>query len=366
MDLSMHQFIQKYRKPIGQFIVGYLQEKERELDKVNPWGRDSIRKLMKFSLQGKMIRGGLIILSYRMYHPHYKNSILNIAAAIEIIHSSLLIHDDIMDRDTTRRGEKSIFYQYKELGDLKKIEDAAHFGTSLGICAGDIGFFLAFEILSNLDIDTKIRQRILSSWTGELAAVGLAQMQDVYFSMSPEKVTEESIIDLYRFKTARYSFSLPLATGAIAAGGDLKSIRLLRKIGEYMGIVFQIKDDELDLFGKEAVTGKPVGTDIKEGKKTLYYYHLSDLLRKGSVQKLALSEDERDTLRKMICKSEMNTYGLIGIRELALRYGIQEKIEKKMEELSMEARRLIGLLDVEKRYRTILTEILQYILKRTC
>jgi geranylgeranyl diphosphate synthase type I len=361
----MHRFIQKYRKPIGQIIVAYLQEKERDLHRVNPWGRDIIRKLTNFSLQGKMIRGGLIILSYRMYRPRHTNTILNIAAAIEIIHSSLLIHDDIMDKDTTRRGEKSIFYQYKELGDLKKIEDAAHFGTSLGICAGDIGFFLAFEILSNLDIGSEKRQRILSSWTGELAAVGLAQMQDVFFSMAPEKVTEESIMNLYKFKTARYSFSLPLATGALAAGGDLKSIGLLRKIGEYMGIIFQIKDDELDLFGNEAVTGKPVGTDIKEGKKTLYYYHLNDLLKKKSVQKHTLSEVEKETLRKMICKSEMDASSLIDLRKLALRYGIQDKVQKKMEDLSKEARQLICLLNVDKRYRDILIEILRYILKRT-
>ncbi len=190
-------------------------------------------------------------------------------------------------------------------------------------------------------------------------------MQDVYFSMTPEKVTEASIMDLYRFKTARYSFSLPLATGALAAGGDPKSIRLLREIGEYMGIIFQIKDDELDLFGKEAVTGKPVGTDIKEGKKTLYYHHLSDLLKEGSDQKLTLSESDKEILNRMICSSEIDSSALIDLRELALRYGIQEKIQKKMEELSNEARQHIDSLDVEKRYRNILTEILQYLLKRT-
>ena len=95
-----------------------------------------------------------------MFKNEIPDWIIQTASAFELIHSALLIHDDIIDKDQIRRGSQTIFYQYKELGEKDKRQESYHFGESLGICAGDIGFFLAYELLSGLLAESKIKEDI--------------------------------------------------------------------------------------------------------------------------------------------------------------------------------------------------------------
>ena len=110
-----------YRKKIKQYLSGFLLSKGKELDQVNQWGIDVTRRLLAFSTNGKLLRGSLLLFSELMFDKGTEKPALEVASAYELIHSSLLIHDDIMDRDTQRRGMPSIFYQYK-----KCIEDKIH------------------------------------------------------------------------------------------------------------------------------------------------------------------------------------------------------------------------------------------------
>jgi geranylgeranyl pyrophosphate synthase len=262
-----------------------------------------------------------------------------------------------MDRDLTRRGEPSLYHQYSLFAEEQGITEADHFGESFAICAGDIGFFLAFEMLSKLELESEIRERIQTSWSRAFTAVGLAQMQDMFFSGIENEVGEEEILDLYRSKTALYTFSLPLTTGAIAAGAEAATIEKLRRVGEYMGIAFQIRDDELDLFGREHETGKPVGTDIEEGKKTLYYLHLVRLLSQEGER---LSERERESLQSIAQKGERKEKVFAELRKIAEKYGIRATVQQKMEELSREAEKLIVSLPAGEEYREILLDVLHY------
>jgi len=365
----MHQFFHAHRELIEQELKNYLENKNRELASVGKWGDDLIKRLSAFSTQGKMIRGGLIILSYLMFNKRYTESVIKTAAAIEIIHSSLLIHDDIMDRDNMRRGKKSIFYQYKKLGDAENTNDSYHFGVSLGICAGDIGYYLGIEILSALKIDPEIKGRIISLWTRELEAVGVAQMHDIALGFFSAQPCEEDILNLYRFKTARYTFSLPLATGALLAGQNSEVIRPLEQLGENLGIIFQIKDDEIGIFGNKEETGKPVGTDIKEGKKTLYSHYLKEALDKelaasGGGTRWVLTKEERERLKGMLAGGEMNQDTMLSLRIIAEKSGVKEKITQKVGELRRKAEQQIASLCVDNEYKNILLDILESSMKR--
>src|SRR5258708_9868215 len=126
-----------------------------------------------------MLRGSLVLFLSECYTGKITEDAVRIASAMELFHSSLLIHDDIMDNDTQRRGYQTIFAQYQSLGEKKKLLDPRHFGESMGICTGDISFFLAFQLLSSIG-DSSIKQRIIDVYMNEMISVGLAQMQDVY------------------------------------------------------------------------------------------------------------------------------------------------------------------------------------------
>ncbi|MDP3785119.1 MAG: polyprenyl synthetase family protein [bacterium] len=230
----MEKFLRIYKPPIEAFLDEFLKKKEKELSKINPWGRDALRRLRVFVKRGKTLRGALVILSYLLKQKKVSQEAIAAAAALELAHSSLLIHDDIMDEDFWRRGRKTIFAQYAALAPKRK--KARHFGESMGICAGNLGFFLAFEILP---------ERLRPVFTKELVVVDVGQMQDVYF-VSGGRISRAEVLRMYRYKTARYTFSLPFLMGGILAGLPLSSLRKLEKFGELCGIVFQLRDDELD------------------------------------------------------------------------------------------------------------------------
>jgi geranylgeranyl diphosphate synthase type I len=234
--------LQQYKREVDAFLASFLASKQKDFTRVNPWGPDAIEKIRAIVSEGKTIRGSLVLLTHDILHGTVHDDALRVAAAYELIQTGLIIHDDIMDHDILRRGKPTLHIQYKS--------------EALAMCVGDILFFLAEELLSGTNVQT-ISDQIFQE-------VGIAQMQDVSFGLKKDFPTKEEIISLYTYKTARYTFSLPMMAGAILARADRETINLLENLGESMGILFQIQNDALGSKG-----------DDRENKKTLvrYYRH---------------------------------------------------------------------------------------------
>ena len=270
-------------------------------------------------------------------------------AAIELFQSALLVHDDIMDRDETRRGDASVYMQYA--GDAKRngIRDALHIGESLGICAGDIAFFVAFEILSNLRVSSSVRSDIIALSSRELQYVGVAQMADVYrgaldfstthlngFRDSEDAGSEsETTLRVYLYKTGRYTFSLPLMIGALISGASQSRIENLERLGEKLGVLFQIKDDEIGLFGSESEIGKPVGSDIREGKKTIFYTELLGAIEAG----------DRARLDRVFGNVDADDDDIEWIRNTVESCGVRARINDYIDRYASEAESYFAALD---------------------
>ncbi len=351
----MHRYFQDKKPLIVRELDRQVAALGRDLARVNAWGPDVAARLRGFAAGGKMVRGGLLALAAQMLGCSLTRPILAAAAAVEILHSSLLVHDDIMDNDRLRRGSPTLFAQYERLarrdnGRLRRDNGRAaaeSFGRSLGICAGDVGFFLAWDILSRLPVAPGRRSAVLSLAARELAYVGIAQMQDVAFGAFPRVPAPADVLDLYLYKTARYTFSLPLAAGAILAGAEQKAVERLATLGAHLGVVFQIRDDDIGLFGSRAQTGKPVGSDIREGKKTLLY--IECLRRARGVEKKMLAS--------LLGKAGLTSADVKRVREAAERLGARQRLADLMQELAGEALRIVDTLDVAEKHRAILREI---------
>lgn len=342
-------------------IVSSLEESlvrfGEDLGEVNAWGEDVCRRLIAFSRGGKMLRGKLVLLSYLLGggDPEGEDEAAGAAAALELIHAAFLIHDDIMDQDTSRRGGPSVFAQYQRLGREQKLRAPGHFGQSMGICAGDAALFMAFRILSELKTDAAIRQRLLSLYSRETSRVAIAQMQDVYHSARPDMVDKQDIFRLYVHKTARYTFSLPLMAGAVLAGQGKALVAGLESIGESLGVIFQIKDDELGLFGSEEKIGKPAGSDVREGKKTLYYLYLWQ----------RADEKQKQLLARIIGKQDIDAADLASVRRLVVELGVREQVAAEVKNLAAETgERIRTCEDLPAPFRTMLLDFLAYNLSR--
>jgi len=354
----MNNFFAEQKSAISAYLTDYLLQKREVLGMVHPMGADSADRILDFSKKGKMLRGGLVALAYLLTRKdrsanEVPSAVTAVGAVMELFQSGFLIHDDIMDRDEKRRGVQSIFAQYSRMAAHQGIDDYYHTGESLGMCAGDITFFAAFEILAALDSTEKCQ--LIGLCAREISYVGVAQMMDVYWGQTGDDISEEDVIGLYRYKTGRYTFSLPLMCGAQLAGADRIQTGALEQLGELLGIVFQLKDDELGLFGEEKQLGKPIGSDLKEGKKTPFFIRLTG----------KASSQEKDRLALLFRNKQISAEDVQYVRELVEKYGIRREISDLCGDYAGQARKLIrGSDGFDPEYQLVLTQLIDYSLSR--
>ncbi len=194
--------------------------------------------------------------------------------ALEFIHTFTLIHDDIMDKDEMRRGMPAVHKKY---------------GENAAILAGDTLFAKAFETISMIKNEAIVKRltRNVAIMAKEICE---GQEMDMEFE-EVEYVDEQIWLEMIEKKTARM-FEHAAMGGAIIANANEDEIEAMRKYGLNLGMAFQIWDDCLDVIGNDI--GKPVGSDIREGKKTLMYLHsyrlnkeaLKDYGKGGDVEKI--------------------------------------------------------------------------------
>jgi geranylgeranyl diphosphate synthase type I len=188
----------------------------------------------------------------------------------------------------------------------------------------------------------------------EFVLVGLGQMKDLYAGASPESPAPRDVLDLYKLKTARYSFSLPLKLGCLLAGGKSLLGRKLEEVGEVFGLIFQLRDDDLGLFGNRAELGKPIGSDIKQGKKTL----ISILLRERAPARDAAK------LSGIFGNPDASEGDIVFVRRLAEDLGVRSSVFQKIERYRRRAERLTKSLPADPKHIEILLDLLDFSLSR--
>ena len=223
---------------------------------------------------GKRLRAFLIMIGYwsKKWKHRELDKLRYLMAGIEFLQSYLLVHDDIMDKDEIRRGGPTVYVWFeKKCSEERLLGDCKHYGISQGILAGDYLETLAVSTLYRLELPVNITRELLRRYTKGLRMVSYGQYLDILIAYTPlERVKEKDIYNIHKLKTASYTVELPLHLGAIAS--TIYTQKLLDELSNYAipaGIAFQLQDDILGLFGDPKVTGKPVGSDVREKKKTL-------------------------------------------------------------------------------------------------
>jgi geranylgeranyl diphosphate synthase, type I len=351
----MKQILNIYTEDIKKNFTSFLDEKGSYFNNINKWGADVTQRLKEFSRNGKMVRGSVVLFTQEMFSKKADVESMKVAVAIELFHAGLLIHDDIIDSDELRRGEVSVHHQYTQDAIRENMPDPRQFGISMGICAGDIAFFIGFELLAGLIIDAVTKEKIMRLFFSEFTAVGLGQMQDIYSGHSSNHPSEDDIFRLYLYKTARYTFSLPFMLGGMLAGISDEELKKLEKLGEYLGLIFQLKDDELGLFGTKIDFGKPIGSDIEENKKTLYHLYLFK----------NASSNEQAKLRFIFGASNISEESIHFVHELIKKYNIKETIDSRISEYKKQAEDIIESLSIDGMYKSNLHGIMDFNLNRT-
>ncbi len=265
--------LKKYSKSIDEEIkrsLGTIDPEELQL---------SSQHLIKAG--GKKIRPSLAVLSSEAVGGTAEEA-LKTAAAVELIHTFSLIHDDIMDKDDMRRGEPSVHVLY---------------GEPMAILAGDTLFAKAFEIVLETRIDGVSYERVvnaLKTVVDSCINICEGQASDMTFEGNFE-VSEAEYMNMIYKKTGAL-ISAATRSGAIIGGGSPEQVETLTEYGKLIGLAFQIQDDYLDVVSDEENLGKPVGSDIIEGKMTLMVVHaLSNASAEDKKELVSILNAETDT-----------------------------------------------------------------------
>ena len=346
--MNLADYFSNHKKDIASHLTAYLREKEAASGKELA---GHFARLAEFAVRGKMLRGIFVILSYEAYGGGKVDSAdINAAAAMELAHSSFLIHDDIMDRDLLRRGQATIFAQYITKAKKDKVPDPELYGQAMGILSGDLAIMMCHELLAKSSSNAESAQKIAQVSAKEIQQVILGQFLDYQFGQTNEEPSEGQILQMYMLKTGGYTFALPLVIGAILAGASEAEVAQLDEMGRNLGTIFQIKDDEMGLFGTEEFIGKPIGTDIRENKKTL----IRQLLFEQA------SPEEKKHLDSLFGNQNLTQEEVKKVCDLIDSHKIRETVGERINKLSQEARQIIQKLNIADEPRKLLLHLEEY------
>src|SRR5215813_6113853 len=318
---------------IYQLVAAELVSVEEELRGYTRSEIGTISEISEYLLNagGKRIRPALLLLTAKMLGPVSPMAV-RLAAVVEFIHNATLVHDDIIDGADTRRGRPSA---------------NSHWGNSMTVLAGDWSYMRSFAVAlgeKNLDVLNTLIDITQKMVEGELLQLTL---------LGKSQISEQQLLDIVERKTA-YLFSGCTKLPAIAAGMNHGSAERLADVGKSLGMAFQLVDDLLDLTSTQDVLGKPVASDLKEGKMTLPVFFAinggepEDTLK---VQKVLAEREFRSVDCGEILKLVERSEGLERTRNLAEQYA--SRAIQLLEEFSPSV------------YRDALLRIPEFILNRS-
>ena len=259
----LQDFIGEYKGKIDAAIAAEFSNREKEVAAISTELVSIVQAMRELSVGGKRLRGLLTILGYEIAGGEKSSEIVKAAVVMELFHLGLLIQDDVMDRDTLRRGVATIHTRYTDL----------HIGESVAMCAGDFTYGWGMETLAKLSAKGRSAYggnfsnfqitQAMAVWAKYFYRVGYGQVLDVV-----KVADDKTLLTILALKSGEYSCALPLQFGAALAGADENTLQFLYDFGMELGWVFQLRDDWLGEYGDSTKTGKPVGNDSREGKHT--------------------------------------------------------------------------------------------------
>ena len=284
---------------------------------------------------GKRLRPIVAILSAQTVGGDL-NEVMPYATALELLHTYTLIHDDILDDDSKRRGEESVHKKY---------------GDTVALLAGDALHSLTFEALGSLDVDPTLFREIVLDMSKLSTEITEGQYHDMNFEKM-RKIDEMDYYHMIERKTATL-FEMAAKNGARIAGADPKQVKKLSEAGRLMGLAFQVWDDYLDVSGDEEQFGKQVFADIVRGKKTLVIVHAYK----------ELDPFDRRKLHDAIKKGDGSKENVEEIMGYLKKSGAIDWTRDRAKEFSSHARTCLTALP-ENSARNLLMEICQFVAER--
>jgi geranylgeranyl diphosphate synthase, type I len=261
----------------------YLHDRGAETAYIGDDYGELIAALEDFVLTGgKRLRPAFAYWGWRAVATEAPDAeVLLLFSALELLHACALVHDDVIDNSSTRRGRPTTHVHFAALHrDRRWRGSPERFGISAAILLGDLALAWADDIVLGADITPQAQRRVRRVWADIRTEVLGGQYLDIVAEASAAD-SIASAMNVDTFKTACYTVTRPLQLGAAAAADRPDVQDVFTRFGTDLGVAFQLRDDVLGVFGDPAVTGKPSGDDLRSGKRTVLLAEAVELAEKS-------------------------------------------------------------------------------------
>ncbi|MDO5711629.1 MAG: polyprenyl synthetase family protein [Micrococcales bacterium] len=257
---------------------------------------------------GKRFRPALVTATHDALGGNLSAAVVQVGAAVELLHTAFVIHDDVIDRDDLRRGRLNVSGTFRARARAAGAtpDGADDYARTAGILAGDLALAAAIRTVATCGASTPVVGRLLDLFDGALHTTAAGELADVRLSLGVDIASVPQSLAMAADKTSAYSFSLPLQAGAVLAGADESLVDRLGQAGRALGIAFQLIDDLIGVFGDPLRTGKSATSDLRACKQTPLLAHARSTLEWTHISAYLgrdLTEDELTKARSLLTTS---------------------------------------------------------------
>lgn len=340
---------------IDAHLLSLLHDRATQAAQISPFYASLWQKIITlYAAGGKRLRPYLTLLAYQAFGGQHLDRVIPAAAAQELLHQAMLIHDDVIDRDLVRYGVRNVTGQYDDEYDplLKEVGERRHFAESAAILAGDLLISEAHAHVATSPIEPSQVAAAQHTLTAAIFHVVGGELLDTEASFRPNGAIDALTVATQ--KTASYSFVGPLTMGAILAGANDDQLSALKELGNSVGIAFQLRDDLIGIFGDETVTGKSTDGDLREGKRTL----LIDEFHKRS------DDAQKQEFNRHFGKADATEEEIQSLRDLLEVTGTRAAVESYIENYELQTAEQLDHLEISAQYREAFVAIIHACLQR--
>lgn len=305
---------QQRQVQVDAVLERFFSLAKRRAEALAPEYLELWRALEANTVGGKRFRPRMVFASYVALGGTDLEAAANVGAAFELLHTALIVHDDVIDRDFVRRGAPNIAGLYRDRGLAVGATDAVaeHRGLSASVIAGDLALFNSYRLIDRSGVADDVRAKLLDLMDEALFASAAGELIDVDFATAGGMPRVDDILTMERLKTAVYSFEGPLQAGAVLAGAPDATVATLGDAGRELGIAYQLVDDLLGVFGLEEETGKTTIGDLREGKRTVLISYATSTAEWESISPLVgkpdLTDAEAQRVRDVLVSSGAKSF----------------------------------------------------------
>lgn len=341
-ETSFAGYLNTTIQQVDGLLDSFFQRKINEAQM--PMVGDMYRFLHEYCRRdGKRIRPILLMLGYEGYRGliNRQNEILKLALALELMHSFLLIQDDIIDKSELRRGGKALHLLTQD--HFKNMTHTSTIGADVALVLGDVLFTNALELISDAAISRKVKEEYMNIFFKTYEKTAWGQIMDTVYSL-PKKLSmdPELPLQISSMKTAYYTIYYPLLMGHVLSGRrNGEEEKAIEEFALPLGLAFQLRDDLLGVFARSSEIGKSSDSDIEEGKATLLVYETLERL-KG---------EEKRRFSSAFTKQKKNARDIAFIRKAMETSGARESVVATQRQYIHDARHALDRLRLRDRVR---------------